>query len=126
MSLILSVSLQGKRSSFPKPRYILYQDVTKIVCIHCRAKDHPTPSLDKYCTRMSLRLSEDNNWESTNCGRANSAVAACQYQYKAVDIQERNKTDGILPQNALRHDCNDKYIELIRGHYLEVMRSYSQ
>ena len=59
----------------------------------CRTKDHPSPSLDEYCTRMSLRLSEDNNWESTNCGTVNSAVAACQYQNKAVDNQERNGTD---------------------------------
>ena len=27
----------------------------------------------------------------------------------------------ILPQNALRRDCNDKYIELIEGHYLKVV-----
>ena len=25
---------------------------------------------------------------------------------------------SILPLNALRRDCNDKYIELIEGHYL--------
>ena len=27
----------------------------------------------------------------------------------------------ILPKNALRRDCNDKYIELIEGHFLEVV-----
>ena len=27
----------------------------------------------------------------------------------------------MLPQNALRRDCNDKCIEWIKGHYLEVM-----
>ena len=27
----------------------------------------------------------------------------------------------ILPQNALRRDCNGKYIERIEGHYLEVV-----
>ena len=28
---------------------------------------------------------------------------------------------GILPQNALRRDCNGKCIEIIEGHYLEVV-----
>ena len=27
----------------------------------------------------------------------------------------------ILPQNVLRRDCNDERIELIEGHYLEVV-----
>ena len=27
----------------------------------------------------------------------------------------------MLPQNALRRDCNGKCIELIEGHYLAVM-----
>ena len=27
----------------------------------------------------------------------------------------------ILPQNALRRDCNSKCIEIIEGHYLEVV-----
>ena len=27
----------------------------------------------------------------------------------------------ILQQNALGRDCNDKYIELIEGHYLEFV-----
>ena len=27
----------------------------------------------------------------------------------------------ILPQNALRRDCNGKCIEIIEGHYLEVV-----
>ena len=27
----------------------------------------------------------------------------------------------ILPQNALRHDCNGKCIEIIEGRYLEVV-----
>ena len=29
--------------------------------------------------------------------------------------------DSILPQNALKRDCNGKCIELIEGHYLEVV-----
>ena len=28
---------------------------------------------------------------------------------------------AILPQNALRRDCNGKCIEIIEGHYLEVV-----
>ena len=28
---------------------------------------------------------------------------------------------GTLPQNALRRDCNGKCIEIIEGHYLEVV-----
>ena len=28
---------------------------------------------------------------------------------------------AILPQNALRRDCNDKCIEWIEGHYEEVV-----
>ena len=28
---------------------------------------------------------------------------------------------SILPQNALKRDCNGKCIELIKGHYLEVV-----
>ena len=28
---------------------------------------------------------------------------------------------AILPQNALRRDCNGKCIEWIKGHYLEVV-----
>ena len=28
---------------------------------------------------------------------------------------------GILPQNALKRDCNGKCIERIEGHYLEVV-----
>ena len=35
-------------------------------------------------------------------------------------ITERT-LDNILPQNALRRDCNGKCIEIIEGHYLEVV-----
>ena len=38
-----------------------------------------------------------------------------------VNRGSRNGMTCILPQNALRRDCNDKYIELIEGHYLEVV-----
>ena len=31
------------------------------------------------------------------------------------------RMQAILPQNALRRDCNDKYFELNEGHYLEVV-----
>ena len=33
----------------------------------------------------------------------------------------KGRMGGILPPNALRRDFNDKCIELIEGHYLEVM-----
>ena len=37
-----------------------------------------------------------------------------------IDIKFRPLT-GILPQNALRRDCNGKCIDWIEGHYLEVV-----
>ena len=33
----------------------------------------------------------------------------------------QNNTLGILPQNALKRDFNGKCIELIEGHYVEVV-----
>ena len=64
--------------------------------IYCRAKEHPSPSLDMYCTRMSIRLSEDHKWESIRCSEASAAVAACQYQFKVVDTSEISGRQGNL------------------------------
>ena len=41
-------------------------------------------------------------------------------QYQATIIIEASGP-AILPQNALRRDFNGKCIELIEGHYLEVV-----
>ena len=34
---------------------------------------------------------------------------------------DKSATNSILPQNALKRDFNGKCIELIEGHYLEVV-----
>ena len=39
----------------------------------------------------------------------------------SVDLYKVCLFSGILPQNALRRDFNGKCIELIEGHYLEVV-----
>ena len=42
-------------------------------------------------------------------------------QCQLIVVNTRAQDTSILPQNALRHDCNGKSIELMGGHYLEVV-----
>ena len=43
------------------------------------------------------------------------------YYYLLQYYQYTISCQSILPQNALRRDCNGKCIEIIEGHYLEVV-----
>ena len=43
------------------------------------------------------------------------------YFYLRVAVVLLFQTSSILPQNALRRDCNGKSIKIIEGHYLEVV-----
>ena len=59
-----------------------------------REKDHPSIDPGRFCTRMSLRLSEAYKWESVLCDELTASVAVCQYPLDAG-----NKT--ILNPNVL-------------------------
>ena len=56
--------------------------------VYFRAKDNPSPIPGKYCTIMSLRLSEEHLWESVYCEDSTATVAVCQYPWLPDDYVE--------------------------------------
>ena len=44
-----------------------------------REKDNPSMDPGRFCTRMSLRLSEEHKWESVLCDELTASAGVCQY-----------------------------------------------
>ena len=50
-----------------------------------RKNGQPTSVVSYSCTRMSLRMAEDSEWESVMCDSPTANVAVCQHPWNTAD-----------------------------------------
>ena len=62
------------------------------------------------CGRFNITV----NWDYLHAQNQGKLVSVCLHRFSSI-------FESTLPQNALRRDCNGKCIEIIEGHYLEVV-----
>ena len=76
------ICLFTQKGSFP---IFLTKGGLTSINLTLRKQNEPIFSVSYSCTRMSLKMAEDSEWESCECDTVTASVAVCQHPWNAVD-----------------------------------------